>query len=256
MSDMKELHKETDELKRVKAGTEVQDKRREFLVEVVSDIDEKCFVDADASVDMADKIDWLWMHKKGTVLIQFKERPNPKFQDPFMETCLIMPLGDDMLNTSYEWSAGRDFEGKSSCTVFGLCEGLAFVSSLKLKEKAVKLFQDWLGDEKKVKFFKAKNGSLYMEPLITKKTIASWFNRAANARGGACKVYASPKMKGAEIWFRIDRSNRRGTYGKLIPYIPLEFLEPYSYLPYEKGEDPDKPKTWVSRDIKMKDLIA
>jgi len=256
MPDMKELHKETNEQKRVDAGTKVQNRRRRFLVEVVSDIDKECFVSADANEDMSNKIDWLWMHKKGTVLIQFKERPNPRFQDPFMETCLIFPLGQDVFDTSYEWAAGRDFEGKSSCTVFGLCEGLAFVSSIRLKEKAVKLFQTWLGDEKKVKFFKAKNGSLYMEPLISTKTISSWFRRAGASRGGACVVYQSPTMKGAEIWFRIDRSDRRGTYGKLIPYIPLDFLEPYSYLPYKDGEDPDRPKTWVPRDIKMKDLIA
>ena len=256
MADMKELHKETNEQKRVKAGTKVQNRRMRFLTEVVSDIDKNCFVSADANADMADKIDWLWKGNGKPMPLQFKERPNPRFQDPFMETCLIKPLGEDIFDTSYEWSAGRDFEGKSSCTVFGLCKGLAFVSSFRLKEQAVKLFQDWMGDEKKVKFFKAKNGSIYLEPLVTTKTIASWFNRAANARGGACKVYTSPNMKGAEIWFRIDHSDRRGKYGKLIPYIPLEFLEPYSYLPYEEGEDPDKPKTWVPRDIKMKDLIA
>jgi len=256
MGDIKELHKETDELKRVNVGTKVQNKRMSFLVKVIPDLNKDNFRSGDAGEDMSDKIDWIWQHDGQDTPIQFKERPNYKYQDPFMETCLIKPLGEDMFEESYEWSAGRDFEGKSAYTIFGLIRGLAFVSSLKLKEQSVALFKEWLTDGRKLKYFKSNNGSLYFRPSVNEKTVSSWFRRAANSRGNACIVFTGVKMKGSEIWFRIDRSDRRGTYGKLIPYIPLEFLQPYGYLEYQKKEDPELPSTWVVRETKMKELLV
>lgn len=255
MSDMKDLHKEVNEQKRMKAGTKVQNNRMEFLIDVLSDLNKENFYAANAGEDAFKKIDWMWEREGKIIPIQFKERPNAKFQDPFMETCLIFPLGNDIFETSYEWLSGRDFEGISKYTIFGLLEGMAIISNVKLKERVVEIFKEWMGDDKKVKFFKTKRDVPYLEPLVKTETISSWFRKAANYRGGSCRVFASTKMKGAEIWFRIDRSDRRGTYGKLMPYFPLEFLQPYGYFTYKDGENPSDENTWVKRNTTMLELM-